>query len=210
MTTFQHCSVLRHICVAGNIGVGKTTLTKLLSDYYYWTPYFEEENKNPYLVDFYNQMDRWSFHLQIHFLYTRVMQIESILAGSTIVIQDRSIYEDVIFATNLHEMGLMSKRDVDTYLHLFSRLKKQVQPPNLLIFLKASISTLVEQIEKRGREYEKSIRIDYLKRLNEHYHTWISNYKEGDFLIIDCDQNKFASKESDLKEIIKQIDDKLS
>jgi deoxyadenosine/deoxycytidine kinase len=200
----------KHIAIAGNIGAGKTTLTELLSKHYKWIPHFEDVDHNPYLMDFYEDMPRWSFNLQIYFLNSRLRQLVEILKGTETVIQDRTIYEDAnIFAPNLHEMGLMSKRDFDNYYLFFQTLKTLVQPPDLLIYLKASVPTLVGQIQKRGREYEENIRLDYLKKLNEYYTKWIGDYKEGKLLVIDVDKNNFAEKEEDLGEIIRKVDAEL-
>ena len=197
----------RHIAVAGNIGAGKTTLTEMLSKHYRWIPQFEDIDHNPYLYDFYEDMPRWSFNLQIYFLNNRLRQLLEIQKGAETVIQDRTIYEDAhIFAPNLHEMGLMSKRDFENYFRFFETLKTMVNPPDLLIYLQASVPTLVGQIQKRGREYEENIRLDYLKRLNEFYNKWIDSYKEGALLVIDIDKNKFAENEEDLGEIIHKID----
>lgn len=200
----------KHIAVAGNIGAGKTTLTELLSKHYKWIPQFEDVDHNPYLFDFYEDMPRWSFNLQIYFLNSRLSQLVEIEKGTETVIQDRTIYEDAhIFAPNLHEMGLMSKRDYDNYYEFFNTLNQMVKPPDLLIYLKASVPTLVGQIQKRGREYEENIRLDYLKRLNEYYNKWIEKYKAGPLLIIDIDNNKFPENEEDLGDIISKIDAKL-
>jgi len=200
----------KHIAVAGNIGAGKTTLTEMLSKHYKWIPNFEDVDHNPYLMDFYEDMPRWSFNLQIYFLNSRLKQLVEIQKGTETVIQDRTIYEDAnIFAPNLHEMGLMSKRDFDNYFHFFQTLKTLVQPPDLLIYLNASVPTLVGQIQKRGREYEENIRLDYLKRLNEYYNKWIAGYKEGKLLVIDVDKNKFAEKTEDFGEIIRKVDAEL-
>ena len=200
----------KHIAVAGNIGAGKTTLTELLSKHYKWIPHFEDVDHNPYLMDFYEDMPRWSFNLQIYFLNSRLQQLVEIQKGTETVIQDRTIYEDAnIFAPNLHEMGLMSKRDFDNYYKFFQTLKTMVQPPDLLIYLKASVPTLVGQIQKRGREYEENIRLDYLKRLNEYYNKWIDNYKEGPLLVVDIDKNKFPENEEHLGEIIRKVDSEL-
>ena len=197
----------KHVAVAGNIGAGKTTLTEMLSKHYRWIPQFEDVDHNPYLTDFYDDMPRWSFNLQIYFLHGRLNQILDIQRGTETIIQDRTIYEDAnIFAPNLHEMGLMSKRDYDNYYGFFSTIKTMVQPPDLLIYLKASVPTLVSQIQKRGREYEENIRLDYLKKLNEYYNKRIEGYKEGPLLIIDCDKNKFGENEEDLGEIISKVD----
>jgi deoxyadenosine/deoxycytidine kinase len=200
----------KHIAVAGNIGAGKTTLTELLSKHYKWIPQFEDVDHNPYLFDFYEDMPRWSFNLQIYFLNGRLNQLLEIQRGTETVIQDRTIYEDAhIFAPNLHEMGLMGKRDYDNYFAFFQTLKSMVQPPDLLIYLKASVPTLVAQIQKRGREYEDNIRLDYLKRLNDFYNKWIDNYREGPLLVIDVDKNKFPENEEHLGEIIRKIDSML-
>ena len=197
----------KHVAIAGNIGAGKTTLTEMLSKHYRWIPQFEDVDHNPYLTDFYDDMPRWSFNLQIYFLHGRLNQILDIQRGTETIIQDRTIYEDAnIFAPNLHEMGLMSKRDFDNYYGFFSTIKTMVQPPDLLIYLKASVPTLVSQIQKRGREYEENIRLDYLKKLNEYYNKWAEGYKEGPLLIIDCDKNKFGENEEDLGEIISKVD----
>lgn len=200
----------KHIAVAGNIGAGKTTLTEMLSKHYRWIPQFEDVDHNPYLNDFYDDMPRWSFALQIYFLNSRLNQLLEIHQGTETVIQDRTIYEDAhIFAPNLHEMGLMSERDFANYFKFFETLKKMVQPPDLLIYLKASVPTLVAQIQKRGRLYEENIRLDYLKRLNDYYNKWTESYKEGPLLIIDVDKNKFAEDEEHLGEIIQKVDSQL-
>lgn len=201
---------IRHIAVAGNIGAGKTTLTELLAKHFKWTPQFEDAEHNPYLNDFYEDMPRWSFNLQIYFLHSRLNQLLDIQNGNETVIQDRTIYEDAqIFAPNLHEMGLMSKRDFDNYYRFFDTLRSMVKPPDLLIYLNASVPTLVANIQKRGREYEENIRLDYLKRLNEYYNTWIGRYKEGPLLIVNADKNKFAESSEDLGEIISRVDSEL-
>ncbi len=200
----------KHIAIAGNIGAGKTTLTEMLSKHYKWIPHFEDVDHNPYLNDFYEDMPRWSFNLQIYFLNSRISQLIDIQKGTEIVIQDRTIYEDAnIFAPNLHDMGLMSKRDFENYYQFFQTLRRLIQPPDLLIYLQASVPTLVGQIQKRGREYEENIRLDYLKKLNEYYNKWIAEYKEGGLLIIDVDKNKFAESEEDFGEIIQKIDAKI-
>jgi deoxyadenosine/deoxycytidine kinase len=201
---------IKHIAIAGNIGAGKTTLTELLSKHYKWAPQFEDVEHNPYLNDFYEDMPRWSFNLQVYFLHGRLKQLLEIQNGKDTVIQDRTIYEDAhIFAPNLYEMGLMTKRDFDNYFNFFETLKSMVKPPDLLIYLRASVPTLVAQIQKRGREYEENIRLDYLKRLNEYYNNWIEKYAEGPLLIIDIDKNKFPESEEDLGEIISRIDSQL-
>ena len=200
----------KHIAVAGNIGAGKTTLTELLSKHYKWIPQFEDVDHNPYLNDFYDDMPRWSFNLQIFFLNNRLNQLLEIYSGTETVIQDRTIYEDAhIFAPNLHDMGLMSKRDYNNYFQFFQTLKRMVQPPDLLIYLQASVPTLVGQIQKRGREYEENIRLDYLKRLNDLYNKWIDGYKEGSLMVVDVDKNKFPENEEHLGEIITLIDAQL-
>lgn len=196
-----------HIAVAGNIGVGKTTLTGMLAKHYHWTPQFEDTEHNPYLSDFYEDMPRWSFNLQIYFLQSRLRQLLDIQNARQTVIQDRTIYEDAyIFAPNLHEMGLMRNRDFENYFRFFQTIKRMIQPPDLLIYLKASIPTLVEQIQKRGREYEENIRLDYLKRLNEHYNSWIEKYNDGALLIIDSDHLKFDENPEDFATIIGMVE----
>jgi deoxyadenosine/deoxycytidine kinase len=200
----------KHIAVAGNIGAGKTTLTELLSKHYRWIPQFEDIDHNPYIMDFYEDMPRWCFNLQIYFLNGRLNQLLDIQRGSETIIQDRTIYEDAHnFAPNLHDMGLMNKRDYENYFKFFQTLQSMVQPPDLIIYLKASVPTLVGQIQKRGREYEENIRLDYLKKLNELYNRWIENYKEGPVLTIDIDKNKFPENEEDLGEIIRKVDSML-
>ena len=202
--------IAKHIAIAGNIGAGKTTLTTQLAKHFNWEPHFEDVEDNPYLADFYHDMQRWSFNLQVYFLNSRYTQILGIQKGDKTIIQDRTIYEDAhIFAPNLHEMQLMSKRDFDNYFLFFQTLRSMVQPPDLLIYLQASVPTLVGQIQKRGREYEENIRLDYLKRLNDFYNKWIDTYKEGPLLVIDVDKNKFGEKEEDLGEIIRKVDAQL-
>jgi deoxyadenosine/deoxycytidine kinase len=197
----------KHIAIAGNIGAGKTTLTEMLSKHYRWIPQFEDVDHNPYLMDFYEDMPRWSFNLQIYFLNSRLNQLLEIHHGTETIIQDRTIYEDAnIFAPNLHDMGLMSKRDFENYYRFFQTLKTMVQPPDLLIFLKSSVPNLVGQIQKRGREYEENIRLDYLKKLNELYNKWIDAYKEGPLLIIDVDKNKFGENEEHFGEVVNKVD----
>ncbi|MBM3445604.1 MAG: ATP-binding cassette domain-containing protein [Bacteroidetes bacterium] len=197
----------KHVAIAGNIGAGKTTLTELLSKHYRWIPQFEDVDQNPYLYDFYEDMPRWSFNLQVYFLNSRLNQLIEISEGTETVIQDRTIYEDAyIFAPNLHEMGLMSKRDFENYFDFFQNLRQMVKPPDLLVYLQASVPTLVGQIQKRGREYEENIRLDYLKRLNEFYNKWIEGYKEGPLLVVNVDENKFAENDEDLGKIIAKID----
>ena len=196
-----------HIAVAGNIGAGKTTLTKLLAKHYKWEPQLEDVVDNPYLDDFYNQMERWSFNLQVYFLNSRFRQVLQIRESGKDIIQDRTIYEDAhIFAPNLHAMGLMTNRDFENYRSLFDLMESLVQGPDLLIYLRSSIPNLVNQIHKRGREYENSISIDYLSRLNERYEAWIHGYDKGNLLIIDVDQLDFVDRPEDLGNIINRID----
>lgn len=196
-----------HIAVAGNIGYGKTTLTSMLAKHYNWEANYEDADDNPYLNDFYEDMQRWSFNLQIYFLHNRFSKIQEIRKSGKSVIQDRTIYEDAyIFAPNLNAMNLMLKRDFNTYNDLFNLINSVIQAPDLLIYLRASVPTLVNQIQKRGREYEASIRLDYLNRLNERYEAWISTYDAGKLLIIDVDQNNFPEKKEDLGKIIQKID----
>ena len=196
-----------HIAIAGNIGAGKTTLTNLLAKHYKWEPHFESVAENPYLDDFYGSMERWSFNLQIYFLNTRFRQILEIRESGKNIIQDRTIYEDAnIFAPNLHAMGLMTNRDFSNYETLFDLMERLVAPPDLLIYLRASIPTLVGQIHRRGREFENSISIDYLSRLNERYEAWISTYKKGKLLIIDVDNQNIVDNPEDLGSVIDRID----
>jgi len=196
-----------HVAIAGNIGAGKTTLTKLLAKHYKWEPHYESVDENPYLDDFYGEMERWSFNLQVYFLNSRFRQILEIRETGKKLIQDRTIYEDArIFAPNLHAMGLMPNRDFQNYESLFELMERLVTPPDLLIYLRASIPTLVGQIHKRGRDYENSISIDYLSRLNERYEAWISKYTKGKLLIIDVDNLNFVDKPEDLGFVIDKID----
>lgn len=197
---------IKHIAIAGNIGAGKTTLTKILSKQFGWLPHFEDVENNPYLNDFYEDMPRWSFNLQVYFLNSRFRQIIEIQKGEEIVIQDRTIHEDaMIFAPNLHAMGLMSTRDFENYTKLYETIQSLISPPDLLIYLKASVPALVNQIQKRGREYEDNLRLDYLRRLNEYYDKWISGYKEGRLLIIDVDQCNFAEKDDAKADVINKV-----
>jgi deoxyadenosine/deoxycytidine kinase len=196
-----------HVAIAGNIGAGKTTLTKLLAKHYKWEAQLEDVVDNPYLDDFYNQMERWSFNLQVYFLNSRFRQVSQIRESGKDIIQDRTIYEDAhIFAPNLHAMGLMTNRDFENYKSLFDLMEGFVQGPDLLIYLRSSISNLVSQIHKRGRDYENSISIDYLSRLNERYEAWITGYNKGNLLIIDVDNLDFVSNPEDLGSIINRID----
>ena len=196
-----------HVAIAGNIGAGKTTLTGLLAKHYKWEPHYESVDENPYLDDFYGAMERWSFNLQVYFLNSRFRQILEIRDSGKNIIQDRTIYEDAhIFAPNLHSMGLMPHRDYENYKSLFQLMERLVSPPDLLIYLRASIPTLVDQIHKRGRDYEHTISIEYLSRLNERYEAWISSYDKGKLLIIDMDKLDIVDKPEDLGNIIDQID----
>ncbi|MDB4620816.1 deoxynucleoside kinase [Flavobacteriaceae bacterium] len=199
-----------HIAIAGNIGAGKTSLTDLLSKHYKWQGHFEEVVENPYLDDFYHQMERWSFNLQIYFLNSRFGQLIEIQKSGKNVIQDRSIYEDAhIFAPNLHAMGLLSQRDYQNYKSLFELMEGMVTGPDLMIYLRSSIPNLVNNIHKRGREFENSISIDYLSRLNERYEAWIHNYDKGNLLIIDVDKLNFVDKPEDIEKIIEKIDSEI-
>lgn len=196
-----------HIAIAGNIGSGKTTLTRLLAKHYKYEAHFEDVENNPYLNDFYNEMQRWSFNLQVYFLNSRFRQVVGFRDAKKNVIQDRTIYEDAfIFAPNLHEMGLMTTRDFDNYISLFELMDSFITPPDLLIYLKASVPVLVNQIQQRGRDYENSIRIDYLQKLNNRYEEWIGSYDKGKLLIIDVDNNSFHNEAEDLGQIINSID----
>jgi len=199
-----------HIAVAGNIGVGKTTLTKLLAKNFNWEPHFESVDNNPYLDNFYTDMQRWAFNLQVYFLNKRFRQLKEIQDSGKNIIQDRTIYEDAeIFAPNLHAMGLMTSRDFDNYSSLFDLMESFVKGPDLLIYLRASVPTLVKQIQSRGREYEASIRIDYLTRLNERYEAWISEYSSGKLLIIDTDDLDFSTNQEDLSFVIDKVNAEL-
>jgi len=196
-----------HIAIAGNIGAGKTTLTKLLAKHYKWEAQLEDVVDNPYLDDFYNQMARWSFNLQVYFLNSRFRQVLQIRQSGKDIIQDRTIYEDAhIFAPNLHAMGLMTNRDFENYKTLFDLMESLVHGPDVLIYLRSSIPNLVSQIHKRGREYENSISIDYLSRLNERYEAWIHGYDKGKLLIIDVDHLDFVDNPEDLGTVINTID----
>lgn len=198
------------ISVAGNIGVGKTTLTNLLAKHYGWEVWYEEVDNNPYLDDFYKDMKAWSFNVQIFFMHSRLQQIQQILQSGKNVLQDRTIYEDAyIFAPNLHSMDLMATRDFETYFSLFRQIEQLVQPPDLLIYLKASIPNLVKRIQTKGREYENAIRIDYLENLNKRYDTWVRSYDLGKMLIIDTDAIDFIDNPHDLNKIIDKIDAEL-
>ncbi len=200
-----------HIAVAGNIGSGKTTLTTMLAKHYGWEPMYESVDNNPYLASYYEDMQRWSFNLQVYFLNNRFRQVIDIRKSNKTIIQDRTIYEDAyIFAPNLHDMQLMATRDFENYASLFELMSQFLQAPDLLIYLRADTSTLVSQIEKRGREYEKTIRLDYLKHLNERYENWISGYKNGKLLIVDVNKIKFGERAEDFGTILNMIDGELN
>ena len=197
----------KHIAVCGNIGSGKTTLTEKLARHYGWQPLYESVDDNPYLREFYEDMTRWAFHVQIYFLNSRFRQINEIRTSERTIIQDRTIYEDAhIFAKNLHSSGNMSDRDYQSYLDIFHSMINFVQPPDLLIYLKADIPKLVKQIEKRGRDFEYSIRLDYLKKLNQHYDTWIKSYSQGKLLIIDVNELDFVKSTDDFAFIVNKVD----
>jgi len=199
-----------HIAIAGNIGSGKTTLTTLLSKHFKWKAQYEDVENNPYLNDFYKEMQRWSFNLQVYFLNSRFRQIIDIKESGDEYIQDRTIYEDAyIFAPNLHSMGLMSSRDFDNYKEIFNLMDGFIKGPDLLIYLRASVPKLVEQIQKRGRDYENSIRLDYLTRLNERYEAWIDEYDKGELIIIEVDNIDFSENQNELEEIINKLENKL-
>ncbi|MBL0741674.1 deoxynucleoside kinase [Chryseolinea lacunae] len=198
---------LKHIAVCGNIGSGKTTLVEKLSRHYSWIPLFESVDHNPYLRDFYEDMTRWAFHLQIYFLNSRFKQVTEIQGSEKTIVQDRTIYEDAyIFASNLHQGGHLTDRDYQSYLDIFHSMVSYVKPPDLLIYLRADIPKLVQQIQKRGREYEYSMRLDYLRKLNEHYEQWIGEYKLGKLLIIDVNALDFVERIEDFSDIVGRID----
>ena len=200
-----------HIAVAGNIGSGKTTLANMLSKHYGWEIQLEDNDDNPYISDFYEDMQRWSFNLQVYFLNVRYKNIKKIRENGKPVIQDRPIYEDAnIFAPNLHAMGLMSTRDFENYTSLFTSLNDMIQPPDLLIYLRGTIPTLVKQIQQRGRDYEDSIRLDYLKRLNERYEAWISTYNLGKLVILNIDELDFENDPNDANFVINKIEAELN
>lgn len=208
MTTLS--KQIKHVAIAGNIGAGKTTLCTQLGKQFGWQVHYESTDDNPYLSDFYEDMKRWSFNLQIYFLHNRYAQILNIHRGEKVVIQDRTIYEDAyIFAPNLHDMGLMTTRDFKNYTELFKTMTSQIQPPDLLIYLRAGIGTLVKHIEDRGRDYEGSMSLDYLKSLNKRYDDWINTYKDGNILIIDVDSIDFAKNPEDLGTVVNLVSSKL-
>ena len=199
-------SIIRHVAIAGNIGAGKTTLCEMLARHFGWEVHYEDAESNPYLSDFYLDMKRWSFNLQVFFLSSRYQQVLEILQGNRTVIQDRTIYEDAfIFAPNLADMGLMERRDFENYLTLFQSVISQVKAPDLLIYLKASIPTLVEHIQMRGRDYEGSISLEYLKRLNDRYDNWINGYREGKLLIINVDQLDFSNNKEHSGKVLEMV-----
>ena len=199
-----------HIAIAGNIGAGKTTLTSLLAKHFRWQAHYEDADTNPYLSSFYEDMQRWSFNLQIYFLNSRFRQVVDIRNSDKSVIQDRTIYEDAyIFAPNLHQMNLMTTRDFDNYKSLFELMSSFIKPPDLLVYLRSEVPGLVRNIQKRGRDYEAAIRLDYLKSLNERYEEWINNYKEGNLLIIDVDDINFQDNPEDLGFIIDKVQGQL-
>ena len=196
-----------HLAIVGNIGAGKTTLTEMLAKNYGWEPLYEAVDNNPYLEDFYSDMKRWSFNLQIYFLNSRYRQIMDIQKSGRNIIQDRTIYEDAyIFAENLHDMALMTTRDYENYTSIFDNITAYIKPPDLLVYLKASVPTLVNNIQRRGREYETGIRLDYLSKLNEKYDKWIKNYKLGKLLILDKDSLDFANNVDDMATIVQKIE----
>jgi len=198
---------LQHIAICGNIGSGKTTLAEKLAKHYGWTALFESVDHNPYLRDFYQDMAKWAFHLQIYFLNSRFRQVNQIRQSSRPIIQDRTIYEDAyIFAANLRQSGYMSPRDYESYREIFESMLQFVKPPDLLIYLKADIPKLVEQIEKRGRDYEYAIRIDYLRSLNVHYEEWIGGYNLGKVLVIDVNKIDFVSNQEDFSDVVSRIE----
>jgi deoxyadenosine/deoxycytidine kinase len=198
-----------HIAIAGNIGSGKTTLTKLLAKHYNWSPRFEPVDNNPYLEDFYADMSRWSFNLQVYFLSKRFKEVVEISKSKEWIVQDRTIFEDAcIFAPNLHGQGLMSDRDFQNYSELFSLMMSLVKLPDLMIYIRDSIPTLVDQIQKRGRDYEQTMRIDYLEGLNKRYEDWIKDYK-GNLIIVNGDEIKFGDNPKDFEKVADMINAKM-
>ena len=201
---------MKHIAICGNIGSGKTTLAQMLAKQFGWKAELESVEDNPYLRDFYGDMPRWSFHLQVYFLNSRFNQLRNIRESDKTIIQDRTIYEDAyIFAQNLYESGFMTERDYQNYRNLFESMIRHVSPPDLMIYLKGDIPKLVKQIQKRGRDYEEAIRLDYLKNLNKHYEDWIAGYKEGKLLIIDVNNIDFVKNIEDFSEIVNKVDREL-
>jgi len=197
----------KHIAICGNIGSGKTTPTEKLAKHYGWQPMFEAVDENPYLRDFYQDMPRWAFHTQIYFLNTRFRQVNDISVSNRTVVQDRTIYEDAyIFATNLHNSGYLTTRDYESYLQIFNSMLRFVKPPDLLIYLKADVPKLVQQIERRGRDYEYAIRLDYLRKLNQHYENWIEQYKLSKLLVVDVNELDFVEQTEDFSFIVSRID----
>src|SRR5512133_1653918 len=210
MQAINQKTLYMHIAIGGNIGSGKTSLTELTAKHYGWKAHFENTDDNPYLTEFYDDMQRWAFNLQVSFIKSRFEQILKIHQAKETVVQDRTIYEDAcIFAPNLHSMGLLSTRDFENYSSLFRMMSSLVKPPDLLLYLRASVPTLVNQIQKRGREYESSIRIDYLKRLNERYEAWMETYNLGKVLIIEADHYNFPNNRDHLSEVIDKINAEL-
>jgi deoxyadenosine/deoxycytidine kinase len=198
---------LKHIAVCGNIGSGKTTLTEKLARHYGWHPLFESVDENPYLADFYEDMARWAFNLQVYFLNSRFRQVMEIQSTDVVTIQDRTIYEDAyIFAASLHKSGFISDRDYDSYLNIFHSMIGFIEPPDLLLYLKADVPKLVSQIQKRGRSFEDAMRIDYLKNLNKRYEEWIAGYKEGRLLVIDMENIDFVGRIEDFAWIVDKIE----
>ena len=211
MNTCSLMSTLRHIAVCGNIGSGKTSLTEKLAKHYGWNPLFESVDTNPYLRDFYTDMTKWAFHVQIYFLNSRFRQVNEIQGSNKPTIQDRTIYEDAyIFAANLHKNGHISDRDYQSYLDIFHSMITFVKPPDLLIYLKADVPKLVRQIEKRGRDFEYSITLDYLRQLNKQYERWIATYSDGKLLTIDVNQLDFVENVDDFSYIVSKVDYELN
>jgi len=199
------------VAVAGNIGAGKSSLTRLLAERFGWNPYFESVDDNPYLPDFYGDMSRWSFHLQIYFLANRFKHHKRMTESGESVIQDRSIYEDAeIFARNLHDIGKMDDRDYSNYVSLFQVMTDYLKSPDLMIYLRASIDTLVQQISRRGRSFEQGIQREYLEQLNKHYEDWITNYRRGPLLIIESDNLDFVNRQTDLELVVRLVNARLS